>query len=126
MTMEYCATLTGSAVLPMTTYTQECAACGRNGSNTITLAVPQAVVAGTASGHVVAITVQTVIPVLAHNTNTSSGNNYSSPGVSAVPIPAPLPVVGAGASSTALAGFIRTLGYGLGLWMVVFGIGILL
>ncbi|KAK5624776.1 hypothetical protein RRF57_000492 [Xylaria bambusicola] len=124
ITMEYCATLTAAHAVPMTTYMQECEACGLRGANTVTLTVPRPIAAGTAGGHVMAIAVQTVVPVLAHNT---SSVNTSSPGIPVVSIPVPTPVpVPAGASTVeqTFGGFIRTLGYGLGIWFAVFGLGV--
>ncbi|KAI3331338.1 glycoside hydrolase family 16 protein [Ustulina deusta] len=134
VTLEYCATLTpqqqqacGGAgactatrpAVPMTTFAETCDACGPHGANTVTLTVPQAVAAGT-GGHVVALAVHTVVPVLAHNaSNATTGPSIS---VSA------MPVAGAGTSTVGrtLAGFVQTLGYGLGLWFVVFGIGVVM
>ncbi|KAI0523681.1 glycoside hydrolase family 16 protein [Xylaria bambusicola] len=126
ITMEYCATLTAAQAVPMTTYVQACEACGPRGADAVTLTVPQPVAAGTASGHVVAIAVETVVPVLAAH-NTSSANT-SSPGVPIMPVPTiPVPVpAGASTVERTFVGFMRTLGYGLGLWFAVFGIGVLL
>ncbi|KAI0541104.1 glycoside hydrolase family 16 protein [Xylaria digitata] len=130
ITLEYCATLTGPAcgnctatpAVPITTFTQSCDACGPGGENSVTLAVPQAIAAGTGAGPVVAIAVQTVVPILAHNA--SSGNaSFHSPGASGG-----IPVVAAGTATVnrTAGGFMETLGYGLILWFVVFGIGIVL
>ncbi|KAF2962838.1 hypothetical protein GQX73_g10731 [Xylaria multiplex] len=130
ITLEYCATLTHPAcgnctatpAVPMTTFAQSCDACGPGGENSITLAVPKAVAAGTGAGPVVAIAVQTVVPVLAHNA-TSGNASFHNPGVSGG-----IPVVATSISTVnrTAAGFMETLGYGLILWFVVFGIGIVL
>lgn len=78
--------------------------------------VTSAVAAGTGGGRVVAIAVQTVVPVIPLAHNASSANAY-----------AVAPLVGAGnAPVGGAAGFLWTLGYGLALWLVVFGIGMVL
>ncbi|KAI0429856.1 glycoside hydrolase family 16 protein [Xylaria sp. FL1042] len=122
ITLEYYATLTASqnctATVPMTTLTQTCEACGPRGASTVTLTVPQAVATG--GGRVVAVAVQTVVPLF-----NGSLVAPSNPSVTVIPvIKSVIPVVGASTSTS--AGYIRTLGYGVGLWFLVFGIGILL
>ncbi|KAI1426839.1 glycoside hydrolase family 16 protein [Xylaria sp. FL1777] len=138
ITLEYCATVTrkvcgggcgvvtsatsAAAVVPMTTFAQTCEACGPRGADTVTLTVPLAVATGDA--RVVAVAVQTVVPVLAHNASNASLPG-GGPGVSVPPAAGSVvPVVGAGTSTW--AGFMTTLGYGVGLWFVVFGIGVVL
>ncbi|KAI1185739.1 hypothetical protein F5B17DRAFT_18384 [Nemania serpens] len=76
------------------------------------------VAAGTGGGRVVAIAVQTVVPIVtpAHNGSSANANAYTV-----------APVVGAGnVLGGGAAGFLRTLGYGLALWFVVLGIGMVL
>ncbi|KAK8028705.1 WSC domain [Apiospora marii] len=89
------------AVVPMTTYTETCSACGPRGANTVTLTIPMAV--ATAAGPDVVVTeiaVATVIPVILSNSNSSrlssNGTNGTAAGVSRVN---QFPVM-AGASST--------------------------
>ncbi|TGJ84506.1 hypothetical protein E0Z10_g4277 [Xylaria hypoxylon] len=125
ITLEYCATLTAQAcegctatpAIPMTTYAQTCNACGPRGENSVTLTVPEAMAAETGNGQVVAIAVQTVVPV-AHNVS-SANASFTSPSI--------IPVVAAGnPTMSRTVGFIETLGYGLALWFVVFGVGTVL
>ncbi|KAI0470160.1 glycoside hydrolase family 16 protein [Xylaria cf. heliscus] len=141
ITLEYHTTLTGqpcslrAATVPMTTCTETCAACGPRGESTVTLTVPEAVVAAeTGGGHgvVVAVAVQTVVPVVA-SSNASSSFSSSSPLNTSSASPSSIsatdiPVVGAGNTTSVgrTAGFLRTLGYGLVLWFVVFWVGIIL
>ncbi|KAI1281168.1 glycoside hydrolase family 16 protein [Xylaria sp. FL0933] len=128
ITLEYYATLTasqnscrgcGNATVPMTTLTQTCAACGPRGASTVTLTVPQAVANGS-GGRVVAVAVQTVVPVL-NNASFAAAPTTSS--VTTV-VGSAIPVIGAGTST--YAGYISRLGYGVGLWFFVFGMGVLL
>lgn len=81
------------------------------------VAVASAAAAGTGGGgRVVAVAVQTVVPVfdLAHNGSSANAYNVA-------------PVVGAGPAPVGgAAGFLRTLGYGLALWLVIFAIGMVL
>ncbi|TRX93114.1 hypothetical protein FHL15_005982 [Xylaria flabelliformis] len=135
MTLEYYTTLTTqqpcrlcsakTPAVPMTTCTETCNACGPHGESTVTLTVPAAVAAETGGGRVMAITVQTVIPVLSSNTSRPSTNaSYANPGISN-----DIPAVGAGTATTlgrTTAGFLVTLGYGLVLWFTVFWVGIIL
>jgi hypothetical protein len=125
ITLEYCTTVTttqpcnGSTTVapavPMKTYVETCDACGPHREDTVTLTVPRAVAAGTGGGQIVAIAVQTVVPILAKPLNTSLANE-SSTGAGVIPVVA-------GAGRTAGLGFIATLGYGLALWFVVFSVG---
>jgi hypothetical protein len=130
MTLEYCTTITTTQpcsnsvtttpAVPMTTYAETCDACGPNGESIVTLAIPQAVVAGTGGGQVIAITVQTVVPVpFVASTNVS----FVTPSVVSstdVPVTAGTP------ARKTTAGFVATLGYGVAIWFVIFGIGITL
>ncbi|KAI0457780.1 glycoside hydrolase family 16 protein [Xylaria acuta] len=131
-TLEYITTLTtrqpcrlctaAAPAVPMTTCTETCDACGPHGESTVTLTVPEAVAAG---GRVVAVAVQTVVPVLRLNASLPLENA----GYAVRPsISGDVPVVGAGAATTIgeTAGFLQTLSYGLILWFVVFWIGIIL
>ncbi|KAI8954064.1 glycoside hydrolase family 16 protein [Xylaria longipes] len=138
VTLEYCTTLTAqkpcqlcaatAPAVPMTTCTEACNACGPHGESTVTLTVPSAVAAGTGSDHVVAVAVQTVVPVIAFNASSSpwlANASYASPNRSAVDVP----VVAAGTAITVdktTAGFLRTLGYGFVLWFAVFWVGTIL
>ncbi|KAI0555480.1 glycoside hydrolase family 16 protein [Xylaria curta] len=130
MTLEYYTTLTtqqpcrlctaATPAVPMTTCTETCNACGPHGESTVTLTVPAAVAAETGGARVIAIAVQTVIPVLSSNASRPLTNaSYASP----------IPAVGAGTAITVgrtTAGFLTTLGYGLVLWFTVFWVGIIL
>ncbi|KAI1147826.1 glycoside hydrolase family 16 protein [Nemania diffusa] len=138
ITLEYRTTLTAPApscscsaaaagfvaapAVPMTTYAATCAACGPRGESTVTLTVPRAVAAGTADAHVVALAVQTVVPVLAApNASVPSAATLRPPAASSTP------VVGAGTATVGrTAGFVQTLGYGVALWFMIFGIGMVL
>ncbi|KAI0972644.1 glycoside hydrolase family 16 protein [Xylaria arbuscula] len=139
VTLEYYATLTstrqgcarcGAAAtnttiatpaVPMTTFEQTCDACGPRGASTVTLTVPRAVATG--GVRVVAVPVQTVVPVdvAAHNASNATSLPFS-PSISVVP------VAGAATAtvSKTFASFMRTLGYGVSLWFVIFGIGVVL
>ncbi|KAI1298913.1 glycoside hydrolase family 16 protein [Xylaria venustula] len=107
--------------VPMTTLTQTCDACGPHGASTVTLTVPRAV--ATEGVRVVAVAVQTVVPVdvAAHNASNATNLPFS-PSVSAVPVTGAAPAT----VSRTFASFTRTIGYGFGLWFVVFGIGVAL
>ncbi|KAK8128205.1 hypothetical protein PG984_009313 [Apiospora sp. TS-2023a] len=77
------------AMVPMTTYTETCSACGPRGANTVTLTIPVAV--ATAAGPDVVVTeiaVATVVPVMLSSSNNSmlsfNGTNDTTPGVSRV------------------------------------------
>ncbi|KAJ8125539.1 hypothetical protein O1611_g8100 [Lasiodiplodia mahajangana] len=105
----------------MTTYAATCHACGEHGESTVTLTVPAAVVARTGEAHVVAVAVQTVVPVLEHGAATGN-SSFAHPSP-----PANYPVAGAGnATVSRTAGFFQTLGYGVALWFIIFGIGMIL
>ncbi|KAI1130546.1 glycoside hydrolase family 16 protein [Nemania abortiva] len=138
VTLEYCTTVTRTMpghscactgtgataapypVVPMTTYAANCHACGPHGESTVTLTVPAAVAAGTGEGHVVAVAVQTVVPVLAHGASVNGSSTNPRPSVG-------MPVAGAGnATVSRTKGFFQTIGYGLALWFVIFGIGMVL
>lgn len=69
------------AVVPMTTYTETCSACGPRGANTVTLTIPVAVATAAGPDVVVAeIAVATVVPVMLSNSNSNSSSGLSSNG----------------------------------------------
>ncbi|KAI1177447.1 glycoside hydrolase family 16 protein [Nemania sp. FL0916] len=181
VTLEYCTTLTATKphgacmaepTVAMTTCTKTCAACGAHGESTVTLTVPYAVEAGSSTADVVAVTMQTVVPVLAHNSSAHNstysgwGKNHATitrtnlvasaaaaptypvaqsyPAVPSYPAasshpggaaggyptnpnyPATTSAVPVAGAQSRTAGFVRTLGYGIALWFVIFGIGMVL
>ncbi|GAW26305.1 putative endo- -beta- protein [Rosellinia necatrix] len=125
-----CATgmLTPTDVVPMTTYAQACDACGPRGERAVTLTVPRAMAAGPGGAHVMAVAVQTVVPVLASPSNSSSSPAITTPCSGPGPgASTAVPVVGAATAAVgSAAGFLRTLGCALALWLFVFEIGVIL
>ncbi|KAI1756956.1 glycoside hydrolase family 16 protein [Xylaria castorea] len=133
VTLEYYTTLTTqqpcrlctatAPAVPMITCTETCDACGPHGESTVTLTVPATVAPGTRGDRVTAVTVKTVVPVLSSNAPRPSANASHV----SLSISNDIPVVGAGTATTVgrtAADFLRTLGYGIVLWFVVFWIGI--
>ncbi|KAI1264204.1 glycoside hydrolase family 16 protein [Xylariaceae sp. FL1019] len=104
ITLEYCTTPTVPITsVPMTTCTETCNACGPHGESTVTLTVPEAVHAGTGGGNVVAITVQTVVPVYEARLNQTNST---------------FAVVQRAGSVARDAGVITTLATAVGVWFV--------
>ncbi|KAK6819703.1 Pex12 amino terminal region-domain-containing protein [Apiospora arundinis] len=67
-----------AAVIPMTTYTETCSACGPRGANTVTLTIPVAVVTAPVANVVVtAVTVAKVVPVMVNSNSNNNNNNNS-------------------------------------------------
>ncbi|KAI0447807.1 glycoside hydrolase family 16 protein [Xylaria telfairii] len=137
ITLEYSTTLTTqqpcrictatAPAVPMTTCTETCDGCGPHGESTVMLTVPAAVAAGSGGAHVMAVAVQTVVPVAAVNMSPSSVVPKASYGRQSVSND--VPVAGAGTAIAVggrTASFLQTLGYGLILWFGVFWIGIIL
>ncbi|KAI8632159.1 glycoside hydrolase family 16 protein [Xylariaceae sp. FL1651] len=130
ITLEYRTTLTAAPApanrlvltapaVPMTTCTETCSACGPHGESTVTLTVPEAVAAGTGGGEVLAVAVQTVVPVVAPHNVTTANASFAAPSVSAT-----VPAAGSAAKKT--AGFFTTMGYGVAVWFLVFGVAVVL
>ncbi|KAI0160412.1 glycoside hydrolase family 16 protein [Xylariaceae sp. FL1272] len=106
ITLEYCTTPTAPiTAIPMTTCTETCNACGPHGESTVTLTVPEAVHAGTGGGNVVAIAVQTVVPIYEARLNQTNASFAS------------IPIAGASAIG---AGVMSTLATAVAAWFLFF------
>ncbi|KAH9897221.1 glycoside hydrolase family 16 protein [Xylariomycetidae sp. FL2044] len=101
--------------VPMTTCTETCDACGPRGESTVTLTVPLAVASAAAATATKEVVVQTVIPVVV-----GAAVNATRNGTTITPVAAQDMVPVAAAAAAVRVGTV--VGWGVGLWLGLFGV----